>query len=84
MGEVSAPGKVAAAPGTTVLQILAQAGGLTRFAARKRVELRRADSETGVMKRYLYNYVGTGQGIKGSTVLEPGDVIVVPARRLFE
>ena len=84
MGEVAGAGKVAAAPGTTILQILAQAGGLTRFAARKRIELRRADSETGVMKRYLYNYEGSGRSIKGSTVLSPGDVIVVPARRLFE
>ena len=84
MGEVSAPGKVAATPGTTVLQILAQAGGLTRFAAPKRIELRRADSKTGVMQRYLYNYEGTGKSIKGNTALAPGDVIVVPARRLFE
>lgn len=84
MGEVAGPGKVAATPGTTVLQILAQAGGLTRFAAHKRIELRRANSKTGVMTRYRYNYEGTGNSIKGSTVLAPGDVIVVPARRLFE
>ena len=84
MGEVSAPGKIAATPGTTILQVLAQAGGLTRFAAQKRIELRRANSKTGVMTRYRYNYEGTGNSIKGSTVLAPGDVIVVPARRLFE
>lgn len=84
MGEVGAPGKIAATPGITILQALAQAGGLTNFAARKRVELRRADNTTGVMKRYRYNYDGTGKSIKGSTVLIPGDVIVVPARRLFE
>ncbi|WP_253196343.1 polysaccharide biosynthesis/export family protein [Roseovarius sp. PS-C2] len=84
MGEVAAPGKLAASPEITILQALAQAGGLTRFAARKRVELRRADSETGVITRYRYNYDGTGKSIKGSTLLIPGDVIVVPARRLFE
>ncbi len=84
MGEVGTPGKMAATPGLTILQALAQAGGLTSFAARKRVELRRADSKTGVMKKYRYNYNGTGKSIKGSTVLIPGDVIVVPARRLFE
>ena len=84
MGEVAGPGKVAATPGTTILQVLAQAGGLTRFAAQKRIELRRANSKTGVMTRYRYNYEGTGNSIKGSTVLAPGDVIVVPARRLFE
>ena len=84
MGEVNTPGKILATPGVTVLQALAEAGGLNAFAAQKRIELRRADSETGVMTRYLYNYKGTGKSIKGSTVLNPGDVIVVPSRRLFE
>lgn len=84
MGEVNTPGKLSATPGVTILQALAEAGGLNAFAAQKRIELRRADSETGVMTRYLYNYQGTGKSIKGSTVLNPGDVIVVPSRRLFE
>lgn len=84
MGEVGAPGKIAAKPGTTILQVLAEAGGLTNFAARKRIELRRADRKTGVMTRYLYNYEGSGNSIKGSTALKPGDVVVVPSRRLFE
>lgn len=84
MGEVNIPGKHLATEGTTILQVLAQAGGLTNFAARKRIELRRADSKTGVMNRFTYNYNGSGSGIQGNTVLKPGDVVVVPARRLFE
>ncbi|WP_170359785.1 MULTISPECIES: polysaccharide biosynthesis/export family protein [Ruegeria] len=84
MGEVTIPGKYLATEGTTILQVLAQAGGLTNFAARKRVELRRADTKTGVMKKYTYNYNGSGGGIQGNTILKPGDVVVVPARRLFE
>ncbi|NOC47453.1 MULTISPECIES: polysaccharide biosynthesis/export family protein [unclassified Ruegeria] len=84
MGEVNVPGKHLATEGTTILQVLAQAGGLTNFAARKRIELRRADSKTGVMRKYTYNYKGSGGGIQGNTVLRPGDVVVVPARRLFE
>ncbi|WP_138935592.1 polysaccharide biosynthesis/export family protein [Roseovarius arcticus] len=84
MGEVVAQGKIAAAEGTTLLQILAEAGGLTRFAARKRIELRREDRATGNVRKYLYNYDGTGVSIRGNTVLGAGDVIVVPARRLFE
>lgn len=78
-GEIAAPGKLEVTRGTTVLQAIAQAGGLTRFAAGKRIQLRRGDSI------YNYNYYGNGSGsIKGSTVLAPGDVIVVPQRRLFE
>lgn len=84
MGEVNVPGKHLASEGTTILQVLAQAGGLTNFAARKRIELRRADTKTGVMNKFNYNYNGSGGGIQGNTVLKAGDVVVVPARRLFE
>ncbi len=84
MGEVTAPGKADVAPGTTVLQFLAQAGGFTRFAAQKRVQLRRI-GKGGVEQVYLFNYDGTGtSGIAGSTRLQSGDVIVVPQRKLFE
>ena len=84
MGEVTSPGKADVAPGTTVLQFLAQAGGFTRFAAQKRVQLRRV-GKGGVEQVYLFNYDGTGtSGIAGSTRLQSGDVIVVPQRKLFE
>ncbi|WP_171236712.1 polysaccharide biosynthesis/export family protein [Ruegeria sp. HKCCA6837] len=84
MGEVGAPGRHLATEGTTILQFLAQVGGLTNFAAQKRIELRRADSQSGAMNTYIYNYKGSGSGIKGTTVLKSGDVVVVPSRRLFE
>lgn len=84
MGEVGAPGKHLATEGTTILQFLAQIGGLTNFAARKRIELRRTDSRSGTMNTYIYNYNGSGGGIQGTTVLKAGDVVVVPSRRLFE
>lgn len=77
-GEIANPGRIEATPGATILQAIAEAGGLTRFAADKRIQLRRGE------QIYLYNYRATGEGIPGSTVLAPGDVIVVPQRRLFE
>lgn len=84
MGEVNAPGKADVAPGTTVLQFLAQAGGFTRFAAQKRIQLRRT-AKGGAEQVYIFNYDGTGTaGIAGSTRLQSGDVIVVPQRKLFE
>ena len=84
MGEVTAPGKAEVAPGTTVLQFLAQAGGFTRFAAQKRIQLRRT-SKGGAERIYIFNYDGTGgSSIAGSTRLQSGDVIVVPQRMLFE
>lgn len=79
-GEIATPGKLAASPGITILQAIAQGGGLTRFAAGKRIQLRRGD------KIYPYNYYTNGGSgsIPGSTRLAPGDVIVVPQRTLFE
>mgnify|MGYP003514879559 FL=1 len=84
MGEVNAPGKADVSPGTTVLQFLAQAGGFTRFAAQKRIQLRRT-TKGGAEQIYIFNYDGTGgSSIGGGTRLQAGDVIVVPQRKLFE
>ncbi len=80
MGEVNAPGLIDARPGTTLLQALAQAGGLTRFAAAKRIQLRRNNQ----VMNYDFHRTGKKPSIAGNTVLNPGDVIVVPQRRLFE
>ena len=86
MGEIANPGKLEVSPGTTILQLLAQAGGLTKFAAHKRIELRRSDPKTGTVTKYLFSYTGHSKEprIPGSTVLKAGDVVVVPERRLFE
>lgn len=85
LGEVNAPGRIDVKPGTTLLQALAQAGGFSRFAATKRVQLRRTD-RSGKTSIYSFNYneVLAGKTSIGSTKLASGDVIVVPARRLFE
>lgn len=87
LGEVGTPGKVSIKRGTTLLQFLAEAGGLTKFAAEKRIELHRTDKRTGEVTSYLFNYrtpAGGADGISGSTKLAPGDVVKVPQRRLFE
>ena len=85
-GEVASPGRKIVPPGTTILQIVAEAGGLTRFAAEGRIQLRRTDPRTGAVTTYLYDYdaVGRRPSIRGGTPLAPGDVVVVPERRLFE
>ncbi|MBL3701252.1 polysaccharide export protein [Sulfitobacter sp. BDSS02] len=85
MGEINTPGLARVEKGTTLLQALAIAGGFSRFAATKRVQLRRTDS-SGVQKVYAFNYddVLAGRTSIGGTVLAKGDVIVVPARKLFE
>lgn len=79
MGEIGKPGKLEVEPGTNVLQMFAVMGGFTKFAATKRIQLRRDN------KVYRLNYdqiEAGGQG--GQTILRDDDVIVVPQRRLFE
>ena len=44
IGQVDAPGQVEVEVGTTLLQAIALAGGLDRFAATKRIQLRRTDT----------------------------------------
>lgn len=85
MGEVSAPGAKEVSPGTTFLQALSQAGGLTNFAATKRIQLRSTDA-TGAATVYSINYkaISDGARISRDPQLRDGDVILVPERRLFE
>ncbi|WP_426036949.1 polysaccharide biosynthesis/export family protein [Cypionkella sp. TWP1-2-1b2] len=86
MGQVGSPGKIAVVPGTTMLQIIAQMGGFSDFAATKRIQLRRIDKKTGVEKTYNFNYkaLENGQSTALAATLADGDVIIVPTRRLFE
>jgi polysaccharide export outer membrane protein len=85
LGEVNNPGQLGVVPGTTVLQLFAQMGGFSRFAATKRIQLRRTDAG-GQEQVYLIDYdaIEQGESAVGATVLREGDVIIVPQRRLFE
>ncbi|SNR67020.1 polysaccharide biosynthesis/export family protein [Paracoccus sediminis] len=83
MGEASAPGPKAVQPGTTFLQALSQAGGLTPFAATKRIQLRRA-ATPGQVITVNYAAIMRGAGMNLDPVLSEGDVIIVPERGLFE
>lgn len=86
IGEVNSPGTREFEPGTNFLQALAETGGFTPFAAKKRLQLRRPNSSTGQEDVYTFNLKAIGQGatIGGNTTLRDGDVIFVPERRLFE
>lgn len=85
VGEVNKPGRLDVEPGTTLLQFLAESGGLTKFAAAKRIQLRRANKKTGQETVYNYNYKAVQKGASAPViVLREGDVLVVPERKLFE
>jgi polysaccharide biosynthesis/export protein len=86
VGQVGEPGAREVEAGTTLLQAIALAGGLDRFAATKRIQLRRTDSSTGQERLYIFNYnaVERGGAIQSMITMREGDVIVVPERHLFE
>lgn len=85
LGEVANPGAHEIERGTTMLQALAQVGGFSQFAATKRIQLRRTDKSK---KERIYNVnykeILAGKTSIGTTIMESGDVIIVPQRRLFE
>jgi len=86
LGEVNQPGLIEVARGTTFLQALAQSGGVTRFAATRRIQLRRTDPRSGAQTVYRIDYraLSAGAALKQDIRLQDGDVILVPERRLFE
>jgi polysaccharide biosynthesis/export protein len=86
LGRVDEPGVREVDVGTNLLQAVAMAGGLDRFAATKRIQLRRTDSRTGKEQLYLFDFkaVERGAPIASMLPLRDGDVIIVPERRLFE
>ncbi|WP_413873712.1 polysaccharide biosynthesis/export family protein [Albidovulum sp.] len=85
VGEFNTQGRLDIQSGTTLLQFLAETGGLTRFAAVKRIQLHRPDKKTGMETVYNFNYKAIQGGAKAPViVLRDGDVIVAPERKLFE
>ncbi|SFT11232.1 polysaccharide export outer membrane protein [Sulfitobacter marinus] len=79
MGEANSPGMLKVPKNTNVLQAFAAMGGFTKFAAIKRIQLRRA--ATIIPLNYRQIEAGAQEA---HMQLREGDVIVVPQRRLFE
>lgn len=86
VGEAAKPGKLSVSSGTTLLQLFAQMGGFSKFAATKRIQLRRTDPQTKAQTVYKFNYkaIEKNASNSGNTELQDGDVIIIPQRRLFE
>jgi polysaccharide export outer membrane protein len=76
-GQVGKPGGYSLVAPITVLQLLAQAGGLNTFANRKGIIVLRGSS--GSIQRLNFNYVAAIHGDnKQNIALQPGDTVVVP------
>lgn len=84
MGEVTRPGEFPILKQTTVLQAIALGGGLSPFAAEARIQVHR--KAAGLDQIHVFDFRAFKYGLNpaGNIVLQPGDVIVVPERGLFE
>lgn len=77
-GNVSKPGVYALTSETTVLQMIATAGGLLEYAKAKNIVIMR--TENGKPTSYKFNYKDVSQGkkLQQNIVLRPGDTVIIP------
>lgn len=77
-GQVNKPGPYPLTQPTTVLQMIAMAGGMSDFAKKNKVAIMR--TEDGQTKNFKFNYndVIEGKKLEQNIVLQPGDTVVVP------
>jgi polysaccharide export outer membrane protein len=78
IGEVPKPGRFELKSKTTVLDVLAMAGGFGQFASRAKIVILRPEGEA--MKRIPFNYnkVVSPGGEQENIYLQAGDIVVVP------
>ena len=77
-GQIGRPGSYVLSGPTTVLQLIALAGGFTDFADRKHVLITRVDN--GVQRSFTFNYddVIKRRDLRQNLILKAGDTVVVP------
>ncbi len=76
-GQVGKPGGYPLVTPISVLQLIAQAGGLNTFANRKAIVILRGSG--GHIERLKFNYNGAVRGDPKQNIgLQPGDTVIVP------
>lgn len=78
IGQVAREGSYQINSSTTVLQLIADAGGLRDFANRKKIYVLRHEQGKDVRYPFNYDQVVQGKTPSQNIVLRPGDTIVVP------
>lgn len=78
LGQVTTPARYKFNAGLTVLDAIAMAGGLTPFAARKRIAVIRKGPNGELRLPFNYNEAADSLGRIGNFEVYPGDIIMVP------
>jgi polysaccharide export outer membrane protein len=81
-GEVKRPGRVAFRPGLTLLEAIASVEGLTDWASKKDVRIRRTEESVGEAVDQIVNLKDVETGRIADPQLQAGDVVMVRRRFL--
>jgi polysaccharide export outer membrane protein len=77
-GEVYKPGTYPLTSPTTVMQLIAMAGGLREYADSKKIVIMRTENGQPVSLKFNYKDVIDGKNLHQNIQLKPGDTVVVP------
>ena len=77
-GAVATPGGQVLIGPLTVMQAIAQAGGLTEYADAKNVTILRNEGGQSRVFKFNYKDVAKGKNLTQNIELQPGDTVVVP------
>jgi polysaccharide biosynthesis/export protein len=77
-GQVEKPGPYPLNGVTTILQLIATAGGLRDFADSRNISLMRTEHGEPVMFAFNYQDLLKKKNLRQNIVLEPGDVVIIP------
>ena len=77
-GLVAKPGAYPLGVPTTVLQLIAIAGGFGEWANQKNVTIMRTENGKQVTFKFNYKEVVAGKNLKQNILLKPGDMVIVP------
>jgi polysaccharide biosynthesis/export protein len=77
-GQIAKPGVYPLTAPTTVMQLIAMAGGLHEFADADKILIMRTEDGKQVAKRFNYEQVRNGRNLNQNIELLPGDTVIVP------
>jgi polysaccharide export outer membrane protein len=77
-GQVARPGAYPLGVPTTVLELIATAGGLGEWANEKKITIMRTENGKPVSLKFNYKDVVAGKNLKQNILLKPGDMVIVP------
>jgi polysaccharide biosynthesis/export protein len=83
-GEVLKPGSYPLKPPITVAQVISLAGGVSAFAASRRIQVHRKIDGNDNVLLFDYKAFQSGTGPVDNFALKPGDIVIVPERGLLE